>query len=135
MVGGKPITAGRKPNMAGGFLSGPIWKRSNAAIFHLLNNLIWWFAVGITLLTEVGGPADPNLNRSSSEWDSFPFNRNFSGYLGLGTFARWFVEWVGLAHRVNGPSSEWFKRYMLYKSYNKYLYLFSFSEIYYYSPE
>ena len=89
-----------------------IWKRSDAAISHLLNNLIWWLAGGITLLTEVSEPADPNRNRSSSKWASIPFTRNFSGYLGLGPFARWSVEWVGLAHRVNGSGHYYSTRFL-----------------------
>lgn len=39
-----------------------IWKKTNEAIFHLLNNLVWWFANNITLFTEVSEPADPNLS-------------------------------------------------------------------------
>ena len=42
----------------------------------------------ITLLTELSEPADPNRNRSSSKWASFPFTRKFSAYVGLGPFAR-----------------------------------------------
>ena len=58
------------------------WKRTDMAIFRLLNNFIWWFADGITPLTEVSEAADPNCNRSSSRWASFPFTRNFNGNLG-----------------------------------------------------
>ena len=60
----------------------------------MLNNLIWWFAGGITLLTEVSEPADPNRKCSLSKWASFPFTRNFSGHLGLGPSSEWAVEWM-----------------------------------------
>lgn len=39
---------------------------TDVSIFYFSNNLIWGLAGGITLLTEVGEPADTNCNRPSN---------------------------------------------------------------------
>lgn len=47
------------------------------AIFHLLNNFIWYFAGNITSLIEMSELTDLNSNCSSSRWALFLFTQFF----------------------------------------------------------